>query len=243
MTLTDTQRLDAATRMIRAVTGELYGDGMIVTDVGIGYANGGSGYCSDVWVLGDWNNKTRYEYRDARPTALGVIRKRVIVSNLPSRLFDALERISVNGEWCDEWMRCENCQRLIRTESDSYGWTPQYVDNSAHGEYPTCHDCAVEGLPGTLADYVNDESRAVTWLSESQLSEHGWTDAFPDDYDAASGFHPGQDDKPADMVARLRDSGDERDYLFVITDKGQFDVHWRMMVRDDSRDNDTETDA
>lgn len=225
MTLTDTQRLDAAMRLIRVVTGEPYGDGVTVTDVGIGYANGESyAGMSDVWVLGNWNDRTRY-----------IDGQREVLSTAPGRLFDALERIGVNGEWLDEWSRCDSCQKLIRTQPDSYGWTAQYIiDDYGY----TCHDCAVDGLPDTLDGYVNNESRAVTWLTADQLSELGWTDAFPDDYDAANGFHPGQDDTPADMVTRLRAAGDDRDYLFVITDKGQFDIHFRMMVSDDESESD-----
>lgn len=226
MTLTDTQRLDAAMRLIRVVTGERYGDGDRVTDVGIGYAGNDSGYRSDVWVTGNWNDRTHY-----------VDGERIVDDNTMSRLFDALERIGVNGEWLDEWNRCDDCSKLIRTQPDSYCWTPQYlVDDCGY----LCHDCAIDALPDSLDSYVNHESCAVTWLSESQLAEHGWTDAFPDERDSAHGWHPGQDDKPADSVARLRESGDQRDYLFVITEKGQFDIHYRMMVCDNDNDNDND---
>ena len=217
MTLTDDQRLDAAMRLIKVVTGEPYGDGETVTDVGIGYAGGGSGYTSDVWVLGDWNDKTRY-----------VDGKREITSTVPSRLFDALERIGVNGEWLDEWNRCQDCRKLIRTEENSYHWLPQYeiIDS----DY-MCVDCLKENLPFTLDGYVNEVTRAVTWLSADDLYQHGWEDAFPGEHDAQNGLHAGMNDKPADFVTRLRDSGDERDYLFVITDKSQFYMEFRLLVR------------
>lgn len=219
MTLTDEARLVAARRLIRAATGEEYGDGEMVTGYGIGYAAGNSGYHSDneVWVTGNWNEKTKY-----------VDGQRIVIDAMPKRLGDALERIGVNCEWLDENDQCGNCYKLIRTEPDSYAWTPQYAFN---GDGWTCIDCMMEDPETFVADYVNEVTKAITWLSESQLIDLGWRDAFPDEHSAANGFHEGQNDTPEKMIARLPE--DRGDWVFLITDKGQFDIHFRLFVRDD----------
>lgn len=233
-TMSDEQRLTAALRLIHAATGKQYpGEVEWVTDAGIGYTAGSSASAgmTDVWVTGNWNDRT---WRDR----IG----REHVDKTPSRLFDALERIGVNGEWLDEHDRCDDCQRLIRTEPDSYGWTPQYVvfdESGMYGDYSAgdtvCADCLRDNADSVIADwYANRTDRAITWLDEGALTELGWRDAMPDEASAASGWHPGQDDKPVDIVARWRESAPDNenyDYVFLITDKGQFDIHYRLFIK------------
>lgn len=224
MTMTDSERLSAAMRLIRVVTGEEYGDGEVVTNIGIGYAGGnGMSGMSDVWVTGDWNDRTHYESGT-----------RVIDSTVPSRLFDALERLKVNGEWSDEWDTCAECYKLIRTEPDSYCWTPQFILTD-DGEL-VCRDCMLES-PAEFVDgeFANHPDRAITWLSERELAELGWHDAFPDEHSAQHGWHPGQNDTPASVLKAWRATLDdtESDFVFIIVDKGQFDVSFRLYVRDE----------
>ena len=70
------------------------------------------------------------------------------------------------------------------------------------------------------------------------LTERGWRDAFPDERDSVNGYHTGQDDTPSELVARI--DTDAVDYLFVITDTGQFDTRFRIMVRDKTNDDESE---
>lgn len=221
--MSDSDRAQAAYRLIRAAGFDPEsGDTEVVSDMGIGYANGESySGMSDVWVAGNWNDKTDYSSGE-----------RVVVDSMPGRLFDALERIGVNGEWSDEWDTCSDCLKLIRTEPDSYAWTPQYI-LSDDGEF-VCVDCIKTDAASWVDDhYANEVDRALTWLSAIELTELGWRDAFPDDYDTQTGFHPGQNGSPAAMVKQLDASNDGRDWVFLITDKGQFDVSYRLFVRDD----------
>ena len=235
--MSDEDRLRAAMRLVRAATGgEPSGSSQDwVTDAGIGYTGGtsASSGMTDVWVTGDWNDRRRTDN-------IG----RVIVDKTPQRLFEALERIGVNGEWLDEYDRCDDCQRLIRTSPDCYAWVPQYVifdERGVYGDYSAgdmvCADCLRDNAESVIADqYANNPHRAITWLSAADLTELGWRDAMPDSYDAETGLYPGQNDTPDAVVERFRASldGDRAplDYVFLITDKGQFDIHYRLFVRE-----------
>lgn len=237
--MSDVDRLAAAMRLVRAATGASDWEDVVdwLTGAGIGYTGTTpSAGMSDVWVTGNWNTLQHYD-SDARryvDNATG--------ADVPKRLWEALDRIGVNGEWSDEHTTCDDCQRLIRTEPDSYGWTAQYVVFDSRGEYgdysagdTVCADCLRDNAESVIADqYANRSDRALTWLTEAQLTELGWRDAMPDSASAASGLHPGQDDTPAAIVEQWRatDLIDQTDYVFLITDKGQFDIHYRLFVKD-----------
>lgn len=231
-TMSDSDRASAAYRLIKAAGFDpASGDTEVIRDMGIGYANG-EGYSgmSDVWVTGNWNDIDRYDAET---------RTRVKVSDVPGRLFAALERIGVNGEWSGEWDTCSDCSKLIRTQPDSYGWTAQYVLTD-DCEF-VCADCMQSDAALWVDDYyANKVDRALTWLSAAELTELGWSDAFPDEHDTQSGFHPGQNGSPAAMVSHLyaNEDNDGRDWVFLITDKGQFDVSYRLFVRNDNTEED-----
>jgi hypothetical protein len=148
-------------------------------------------------------------------------------------MFDALERIDVNGEWSDENEPCTNCGKLIRTQPDSYAWTAQYV-TFPDGD-TLCSECVMADAESIIDEvYANDVRQAITWMNGEQLEPFGWRDAFPDAPSTANGFHPGQNDTPSDIIARYESKHEKMtfDYVFIIVDKGQFDIHYRMFVRD-----------
>lgn len=224
---TDEQRANAAARLIRAATGEQWGDGDMVTGLGIGYAPGNGGYKTDVWVTGNWNDKTTYNHETRTHTT---------VSTIPSRLGKALERIDVELEWSDENEECSGCQHLIRTEPDSYGWTPQYVWND---DGILCRDCILLDPAEYVATMANDVDKAITFLSADELMALGWHEATPSG-SGANGWYPGQDDTPVKTLKRWKRESDSelpdgstRDWVFMISDVGQFDIHWRLYARDD----------
>lgn len=225
----DNARLGAALRLIRAATGEEYGDGDMVTGYGIGYAPGNSGYHSDVWVTGNWNDTTRYDSQT---------QTRTTVSTIPSRLAAALGRIDVNTEWLDQNSECSGCQHLIQTEPDSHMWQPQY--SYLNDCEILCKDCIAVDPAEVLAEYVNDKGKAVTFLSAGELESLGWHEAMPTAPDGTNGWHPGQTDTPADTLAAWRrdpnselPDGGPRDWVFLITDVSQFYMSWRLFARDD----------
>lgn len=215
-------RFDAATRLIRAVTGEEYGDGETVTDIGVGYAEPGYHDDETVWVLGDWNDKPRY-----------VDGNREVTDNRPSRLFDALERIGVQGEWLDEWTQCSDCYRAVRTQGDSYGWRPFYTVWESE---ITCGDCLIGLGDDGLHEYVNDSDRAVTWCDAGHLESLGWTRYNPAQYE--NGLHAGMNDSPAAVLAEINEAMPEVDVLFYLDESSQFYVGFSAFTRPRSEDDD-----
>lgn len=82
-----------------------------------GYAEPG---CTDpecgLIATGNWNEIT--SWFDG---------KRTVVSNICKRLGDIFERMGIEIEWSDEWAVCSDCQKLVRTQPDSYQWKPFYT--------------------------------------------------------------------------------------------------------------------
>lgn len=215
----DTQaKLIAAQRLIKVVTGEPYGDDETVSDVGVGYSEPGYHDEETVWALGDWNNKSRY-----------VDGQRIETSNVPGRLFDALERIGVEGEWLDEWTRCDHCQRIVRTSGDSYMWKPFYVILT-DGE-TLCGTCALDPdwSDEVMEPYINDSGRVITWCDESYLESLGWQRYNPDEYQ--SGWHEGMDDKPAAIAERINETMPNHDYVFWLDEASQFYIGFSAFTR------------
>lgn len=221
----DTQaKLTAAQRLINVVCGEPYGDGDVVTDVGVGYAERGYHDDETVWVLGDWNDRARLHNDPPIP------------SDAPGRLFDALERIGVEGEWHDEWTKCSNCYRIVRDEPDSHGWKPFYVvldDGDT-----LCGTCALdpEWTDDCMGVYINRSDRVVTWCDESYLTDNGWTRYNQDEYQ--SGWHPGMDDKSATVAARITEAMPDHDYLFWLDESSQFYLGFSAFTRPKATDDD-----
>lgn len=207
--MTSTQfRANVAASLIRHATGEEYGDGVTVTNVGTGYAE--PGYASDaMWVTGDWNGETG------------------------SALFTALEGIGVECEWLDEWTECQECFRLVRTAANSYGWQASYAWLEDCG--PTCHECLVKYGDDALADYLNDAHKAITWCGPDHLATLGFVRYGEDEYE--NGWHPGQTDDPAAITATIRETMPEHDIVFLIDSVGQFDMRFSAYVRP-ARDDD-----
>lgn len=213
-------KLVAAQRLIKVVTGEPYGDGDTVTDVGVGYAEPGYHDDETVWALGNWNDKDRYDSET---------QTRVTTNTAPSRLFDALERIGVEGEWLDEWTRCDHCQRIVRTSGDSYMWKPFYV-NLPDGD-TLCGACALDPAwtDEVLEPYVNDSSRVITWCDESHLESLGWQRFNEREYQ--SGWHEGMTDKPATVAAKIKATMPEHDYVFWLDESSQFYIGFSAFTK------------
>lgn len=53
--------------------------------------------------------------------------QRTVISNIPKRLGDIFERMGIEIEWSDEWAACSDCQKLVRTQPDSYFWKPSFT--------------------------------------------------------------------------------------------------------------------
>lgn len=227
--LKDQSTLDLASRLIEIATGERWGDDLTVTDVIVGCAEPGYSMADDaVIVLGDWNPK-RYPRGDDEP-----LKKNETIG---PRLARALERIGVETFWLDEWTRCDECYRAIRTEADSYGWKPSYAwQNDCER---VCHECLLADIGSAIdaGGYVNNANNAVTWTDGATLEQNGWTQWAPGDpHQYANGWHPGQDDDPAAILAEILASDETAEVVFLVDATGQFDVRFSAYTRD--RDDD-----
>lgn len=213
-------------RLVRAATGEEYGDGSTVTDVIVGYAEPGYGNADSVIVLGDWNDKTSY--------ASG---ERVVTDNLPSRLVAALERIGAEIQWCDEWAQCGSCFRAVRTQPDSYHWKPSYVFLEDDG--PTCADClisdgedALTGFGNESDSYVNNARKCISWCEPSHVESFGFVKWEPgNEHTYESGWHPGQTDDPTPILAAILERYPDSETVFFLDESSQFYVRFSAYVR------------
>jgi hypothetical protein len=127
-----------------------------------------------------------------------------------------LERYGYSIEWSDEWATCEACNRAVRTSADSYRWQPSYV--LMHDCEIICTDC----LNGDAGEYLesleNKPTRALN-LPAIDPAEWGYV-KIEDGFE--NGFHPGQNDDPKVIFARL--TAQYPRLLFQITGVGQFDL-------------------
>lgn len=211
--------LEKARRLVKFATGEEWGDGEIVSDIGIGIVEPGYGDNETVWALGNWNPKRWVRDGDAPLNG---------EESLPERLGEALERIGAEVHWSDEWLSCGECGRIFRSEPDSYTWKFQGVITEHGGVY--CFDHATEDLETLIEQYVNQPTRAITL--DVDLSEIGF-EQFNGRFE--SGWHPGQNDKPEEIDKRAaREGWLER--VFLIDDVGQFDIRFSLWVRNNEED-------
>ena len=73
------------------------------------------------------------KFLPAVPT-LTATKARKVVSTLPRRLARVLEKLHIECEWGDEWVACNDCGKLLRTQPDSMWWKPSFYcdENGAH---------------------------------------------------------------------------------------------------------------
>lgn len=212
-----------------------------MTDVATGYAEPGYGRLRDddpVIVFGNWNDHTRY-----------VNGEHIILSDVPSRLARSLERVGAEIEWCDEWTTCSSCYRAVRTESDSYHWRPSYLWVEDTG--PLCSACliadgedAILGYGREDASYVNNPRMALAWCDAQHVESFGFAKWEPgDEHTYESGWHPGQTDDPARILAALLEVHPSAEVVFFLDESSQFYIRFSAYFRipadestDDSED-------
>ena len=226
--LKDKTTWELAARLVEVATGETWGDGEVVTDIIHGYASPRYGSADATIVLGDWNTK-RYAREGDAPLTKD--------ETMPARLARALERAGAEVEWLDEWTSCSECYRAIRTESDSYGWKPEYA---WLGDCDiVCSACLLEDVAGSIdaGGYVNNPDKAITWTDGATLEREGWTQWAPGDpRQYESGWHPGQDDNPREILASILAADGDADVVFLIDETGQFDIRFSAYTRDRADD-------
>jgi hypothetical protein len=152
------------------------------------------------------------------------------------RISDFIERYfdNVSIEWSDEWTSCGECGKAIRTSPDSYGWQAYYIMGDCE---ITCLDCVKDDVESYLDDYLNSINRAIPSELIDDVKKIGF-ECYQECMKYESGFHPGQNDTPQDAIKDIEKQlgadyfAGHYDYLFAITDVGQFDMSFTILVRE-----------
>lgn len=141
-------------------------------------------------VMGDWNCKQTWKNREAGlPPS-----KRETIDSRAGRI---LEKLGATLEWCDEWSTCSECYNAVRTQPDSYSWTPYY--HLSHDCELTCGDCIKEHPEDYLEELEDNPDRALT--IDLDMGELGWVEL---DIDFESGWY-GRNDSPHKIADEIRE--------------------------------------
>jgi hypothetical protein len=150
---------------------------------------------------------------------------------------DWLESHGYSLEWSDEWVvSYENDSKAYRTSPDSYGWKPSYIildDGDIIGRDDIESGDEIDTYIGHL---LNDSNKADTF--DVDWTQHGFVKLNDDSYE--SGFHPGQNDKPKDILKEAQRKNPNSDFIFSIDSTGQFDLNFSIWAR--TKENDTNED-
>jgi len=178
-----------------------------------GYAE--PGYDGEVIVVGDFNDITEWD-------ATGHTSK--IIDKTPGRVAKLLEKAEVELEWCDEWVACDECRKLVRTSADSYSWQRSYYEDEG---YTTCHECVQKDPTAYLESLEGQDNTCMT--IEVDLEEHGYKRM---DEDYQNGLYGGQAADPKLIAAALNEQGVSR-FIFTLDGVGQFDISFSVWVHED----------
>lgn len=215
--------------LIRAATGEEYGDGKMITDLCVGYAEPGYGTNESVIALGNFNPKRWVREGDPPLTK---------AESLPVRLADALDRIGVNCEWYDEWTRCDDCYRIFRLVEDSYHWTMDGAYDDNGNCY--CADCILKNdFESYLQEnYINNHRNALTFGKADNLEALGFESwEAHNKHVYANGWFGGMDDTPEEVTAHIRREFPDAEIVFFIEENSQFYMRFSAYYRE-KEDND-----
>lgn len=159
-------------------------------------------------------------------------RKAILFANwnyFPRDISDTLERAGYAIEWSDEWTTCGDCGNAVRTSPDSYGYQPSYV--ILNDCEIVCHTCLLDN-DSTVRDYLesleNHSKRALN-LTSLDPGKYGYREV---ENGFENGLHPGQNDDPKQITAKLRAQGVTSPLLFKIDGTGQFDIEFSVWTRD-----------
>ena len=151
-------------------------------------------------------------------------------NDCPAWLIAGLERRGFALEWCDEWIEADETSKAYRTSPTSYGWLPYYV---LRDECEVIGGDEIETDSNLQSWYVNEyllnNPRHANIFRGVDLASHGFQQ-FNGTFE--TGFHPGQNDAPADVLKRIRAVLPNHDVVFSISSKGQFDTHWNAWTRE-----------
>ena len=170
-----------------------------------GYAE--PGYNAELIATGNWNEIDQYD---------AATKSRILISDLPKRIEKLFSQMGIACEWSDEWTTCDDCGKLVRTQPDSYSWTPSFctVDCSE-----ICIDCISEE-PDYYFETLEGTAEKVNAFRTLNPANY--------EYVRIDKTYDGKDN--ARIVAKeLEKKGISR-YLFSLDEKTQFDIKYSAFV-------------
>lgn len=151
---------------------------------------------------------------------------RGLESRKQDRLRSAMENKSMQLRFPDEIISDDN--GLVHELNPGFhGQTPTFrvMDDSQVWSQKE----ALDNKDAYIEHLLQQDKPSDRWLDDIDLVERNFR-RF--DYEAESGFHHGQNDTPETVIKRLQQVQPEaEDFLYQITDVGQFDVHWVVWYR------------
>ncbi len=126
----------------------------------------------------------------------------------------------------DEYDSCSDCQNVIKTSPNCYGWKADYVyvDSDI-----LCCDCIKDNADDLIGGYVNNPNKPVP----DEIRENIDMGFVPVDIWYENGIHPGQNDDPRKMGKLLNDN--DIDY-FIEHENSQFYVEFRYWVQEEKEE-------
>ena len=147
-------------------------------------------------------------------------------NNFPKNLSHALE---LNGEleWSDEWMSCSDCNKLVRTQPNSYGWKQSFWLNECE---IICRQCLDEE---EYIRYLLNNPDHVNVFDDLDLSKHGFENL---NGEFESGLY-GISDKPKDILKAFMAKHPQKEFVFSGLGQEQFRLTFEIWGRDKTIDN------
>jgi hypothetical protein len=148
----------------------------------------------------------------------------------------ALEKHDIEMAWIDEVDGCIECNKVVHL---FHGHWPEYIRT---GYYETgdflaclCRDCVdkmdEDELENLAQEYNDNENAAMPAWMQDKIKSLGFHCLEDECTIYETGFHPGQNDNPAQIAKWMHENLPDHDFIFVITGGGQFDTYWTVYVR------------
>ena len=131
-------------------------------------------------------------------------------------------------EWSDQWAFCVECNKLVRTTADSYGWSRYYWD-AEDGDY-ICGDCVIKDPEDYLLSLEGDDTKCMS--IQLDLEKNGYVKV---DGSFENGYFEGQDASPELIANALREQGIHR-FIFNLDGVGQFDIKFSVYIHESEKD-------
>lgn len=189
--------------------------------------------------------KSEYEWNRPKKTILYIVPgpkpeffQDVEIQNKKEyRLIDSLRGISIPepfDEWIsefwevygeygfsDEYSRCSECGKFIKTSPDSYSWTPDFIQTEDGYVHVDCFD-----LDDALDTCKNQERNLPIEIQERAIDEGLLVELSDIEYE--NGMHPGMNDDPKIILRTMRKA--KIDIWFNV-EPSQFYVDFTILVK------------